>query len=209
MSCHFRYRKPCEGKSEVYWTNITDRDAPLDRTPIYIELKSNFVYDGEISDGFPNGNGCMRFINAQTMMTTQFDEGDCWSCQGEFSCGIPHGKGEMTDRDGFLMERMFENGLLVEGSWFNMKNDAVFCREGTFYHGVLYGKSCHTRYGSPDWDVDEYWGGFDNDGFYDGKGRLEIQSKPRVGLRAIGNIAFSREVLLNTRMAVIMSANSW
>ena len=148
MYCHFRYRKPCEGKSEVYWTNITDSDAPIDRIPIYIELKSNYVYDGEISDGFPNGNGCMRFINAQTMMTTQFDEGDCWSCQGEFSCGIPPCKGKITGRDGFLMEGMFENGLLVEGSWFNMKNDAVFCREGTFYHGVLYGKSCHTRDGS-------------------------------------------------------------
>ena len=165
-----------EGKIRVHWMDVDDI---MDLS--HIEFDGFFIYDGEISDSLPNGYGCMKFIKGKFGIepiesTKLMNIPKGWSYQGEFCQGIPHGKGKMIGPDGFLMEGKFENGMLIEGSFVN-KKAGILCREGTFYHGKLKGNSCHLIKVLDKEVTEEYRGGMDYEGFYDGKGRKEIHAK--------------------------------
>ncbi len=105
-----------EGHYMVPWTSDYDPSAF-----IKWELYSDFIYDGEIDEGFPNGNGTMKFINGTSDIiynsnSWNFDDiGEGWEYSGSFQYGIPHGEGHLSGPDGTVISGTFKNGMLVDG----------------------------------------------------------------------------------------------
>ena len=125
-----------EGHFLVAWTCD---DGPC---LMKMELDSDFIYDGEIKDGFPYGTGTMRFINgtSDSLSVTGEPEkiGKGWNYTGSFVYGIPHGFGEMSGPVGKVVKGSFQSGLITEGEIFERsgeENTVVLRRKGKFYHG--------------------------------------------------------------------------
>ena len=133
-----------EGHYVVTWIN-----AVVMPFSARIELDSDFIYDGEIDDGFPNGNGTLKFINVRSAYfdDTDVSEGkvEGWTYSGSLEYGIPHGKGHLSGPNGTVFSGTFKNGLLIEGKKiqpddFGRKGEFVTVT-GTFYHGIPIGDS--------------------------------------------------------------------
>ena len=139
------------------------------------ELNSDFIYDGEIDEGFPNGNGIMKFVNIEsdyyddTDLPEELFEG--WNYSGSVRYGVPHGDGRLSGPDGTDVSGIFRNGLLIEGKVIEAlgEKDKFRIRRGTFYHGILCGDSCELQIPSL-----KYCGQFNSFGYFNGIGMCEI-----------------------------------
>ena len=152
------------------------------------EMDSDFIYDGEVSEGFPHGEGVMKFVNGTSEelinygLPEDFEEG--WEYCGSFEFGIPHGQGKLTGKNGIRISGNFSNGLLTEGMVTQPTSieDKMMTRKGTFYHGLLCGDACELE--TPRL---HYSGQFSTSGSFHGKGRCEyIDGKIMDGLWEYG-----------------------
>ncbi len=142
------------------------KQEPTDTITIGTLKDSMRVYEGQLLDGVPHGQGKMTFTSDSVVGVNDYKKGDVYV--GHFQKGIFSGEGEITNPNGRHMKGNFVNGDI---NGFGIYNTSEFQYKGDFADSKPDGK------GEIKWPDGSHYQGDLKNGLMDGHGTYTDTNK--------------------------------